>query len=114
MNPNLAQAVAAERRADMRRDAAAYRRARGHSAQDTTAGAAQVGQPRADRNPVRTQSTRRIHLVPIQRHQDARDATARPDVTDRSADEVLVLPSGATTGAESADLCSAGFCSAGR
>jgi hypothetical protein len=114
MNPNLAQAVAAERRADMRREAAAYRRARGHLAAGATAGAADVGQPPADRNPARTQGTRRIHLVPSQLHQDAHDAAARRAIADCEADEVLVLPSGASTGAESADLCSADLCSAGR
>jgi hypothetical protein len=114
VNPNLAQAIAAERMADRRREAANYRRARGHVAPDATAGAAYVGQPPADRNPARTQGTRRIHLVPSQLHQDANDTGARRAVADREADEVLVLPAGATAGAASPDLCSADFCSAGR
>lgn len=108
MHPNLAQAIAAERMADMRRDAELYRRARDRSAADATAGTSQPGQPGAGRNEGRSQRQGRIHLVPGQRRRAARAGTARRDVTRRPADDVLVLPDGTSERAGSADLCSAG------
>jgi len=108
MHPNIAQAVAAERRADLRRDAAAHRRARDYSAVSASAETRQSGQPGAARNPARSLRRSRIHLVPSQRRQAAGGHTAGRGITDRSADKALVLPDGAADGAESADLCSAG------
>jgi hypothetical protein len=108
MHPNLAQAIAAERRADLRRAADAYRRARDYPAAGDTAGSADVGQRRAGRNSARSSRQGRIHLVPSQRRQAAVDGTARRNGAYRSADEMLVLPDGTTERAESADLCSAG------
>jgi hypothetical protein len=101
MNPNLAQGIAAERRADMRRDADAYRAARPHSPASAPAPAAQQRTGRG-----------RIRLVPSQRRQGAREHTALPAQADRTAgylacDEMLVLPDGTTETAESTSLCSA-------
>jgi hypothetical protein len=102
MNPNLAQGIAAERRADMRREAETYRAARPHS---PAIAPAPDAHQRAGRG--------RIRLVAGQRRQAAHEHTAFSAPADRAAeylaaDEMLVLPDGTAEAAESTGLCSAG------
>jgi hypothetical protein len=87
MHPNLALGIAAERRADMRRDAAAYRAARDLSRRSVSART----EPAAHRSPP---------------HDGGADYGAAHLAA--SAEKMLVLPDGTTETAESPGLCSAG------
>jgi hypothetical protein len=104
MHPYLAQALAAERGADMRRDAAASRQAR-----ELKATAGQAGKP----GPARRSADRRAprHAQPVAHR---RSSSAGPVANQlggeahRPAGDVLVGPAGAGDESESAALCAAG------
>jgi hypothetical protein len=105
MHPNLAQGIAAERRADMRRNADAYRAARDYSPASPAARTVPAAHQRAGRG--------RIRLVPGQRRKAAHEHMAFAADTDRTpghraTEQMLVLPDGRPESAESLDLCSAG------
>jgi hypothetical protein len=89
MNPNLAQGIAAERRADMRREADAYRRARDHGQIRLAQGRRRPG---ADKQPAVTAGGG----MPADRTSAC-----------RAAEEMLVLPDGTAEKTDSAELCSA-------
>jgi len=122
MHPSLAQGIAAERRADLRRAADAYRRARNDSSSATGLSKPDA-QPRAGRSSAPLSRRGRIRPVPGQRRPAAREQVASPATTDRaragradsgrtlayrSAAEMLVLPDGTTESTEPTELCSAG------
>jgi hypothetical protein len=108
MHPNLAQGIAAERRADMRREAAANRRGRARpvpgrsrrAAHEHMAFSAATGRTGAGRTGAGRTGAGRTGA--------GRTGAGRTATAYRAADEMLVLPDGTTETAESTELCSAG------
>ena len=120
MHPYLVQAVAAERVADMRRDAAANRRVHDREATASSAGNPRARKPEAGNPspaPQHSPAPRSGQLpaprwTPVPSQPSGRVAQPAPrqhsGTARTGADDVLVGPGGASDGAESAALCTAG------
>jgi hypothetical protein len=106
MHPNLAQGIAAERRADLRREADANRRSRIRPVPGPSRRAARE-HPAFSAAAVRTGASRTgTGRTGAGRTGAGRTGAGRTGAF-RAADEMLVLPDGTTETAGSTELCSA-------
>lgn len=98
MHPYLAQAVAAQRAADLRREADAYRRARDLDVTPAKRAARRAGKPRAGQR----------SAAPVAARHGAVQQPSLRAGAHHGAEEVLVGPGGPADKTESTELCTAG------